>query len=196
MMNSIDNFDYVAYRDGTIDGEMLYIIQYMVAANNADKMLGGLVAGGGGVATGTIVTPEGYLVEVELSGGYAGVAENIGSMVAEGALSGVLAMNGQGGPNKGDSKTGNTKHGDQRLKERGFTDEKVTDIMENYSQKVYQDGGRTVYAKKNGNYYDVIITNADGEIVTAVGGNTKSLKTWKDVTKILNNNGGYSTLPY
>lgn len=41
-----------------------------------------------------------------------------------------------------------------------------------------------------------IITNADGEIVTAVGGNTKSLKTWKDVTKMLNNNGGYSTLPY
>ena len=103
LINSIDNFDYVAYRDGTIDGEMLYIIQYMVAANNADKMLGGLVAGGGGVATGTIVTPEGYLVEVELSGGYAGVAENIGSMVAEGALAGVLAMNGQGGPNKGES---------------------------------------------------------------------------------------------
>ena len=108
MMNSIDNFDYVAYRDGTIDGEMLYIIQYMVAANNADKMLGGLVAGGGGVATGTIVTPEGYLVEVELSGGYAGVAENIGSMVAEGALAGVLAMNGQGGPNKGDSEAEKT----------------------------------------------------------------------------------------
>ncbi len=51
LINSIDNFDYVAYRDGTIDGEMLYIIQYIVAANNADKMLGGLVAGGGGVAT-------------------------------------------------------------------------------------------------------------------------------------------------
>ena len=41
-----------------------------------------------------------------------------------------------------------------------------------------------------------IITNADGDIVTTVGGNTKSLKTWKDVTKMLNNNGGYSTLPY
>ena len=29
-------------------------------------------------------------------------------MVAEGALSGVLAMNGQGGPNKGDSETEKT----------------------------------------------------------------------------------------
>ena len=97
----------------------------------------------------------------------------------------------------GDSKTtSKTKHGDQRLRERGFTDEKAMDIMENYTQKVYQQGGKTVYAKKNGNYYDVIITNAEGEIVTAVGGNSKSLKTWKDVIKMLNNNGGYSTLPY
>ena len=94
------------------------------------------------------------------------------------------------------SEVSNTRHGNQRLKERGFTDERVRNIIENYSQKVYQEGGRTVYAKKNGNYYDVIIINAKGEIVTAVGGNTKSLKTWKDVTKMLNNNGGYSTLPY
>lgn len=37
--------------------------------------------------------------------------------------------------------------------------------------------------------------NEDGEIITAVGGNTKSLKTWKDVARMLENNGGYSTLP-
>ncbi len=44
--------------------------------------------------------------------------------------------------------------------------------------------------------YDVIITNSKGEIITAVGGNTKSLKTWKDVViRMLNNNGGYSSLP-
>ena len=89
----------------------------------------------------------------------------------------------------------NTKHGEQRLAERGFSQEKVDDIVNNYSQKVYQDGGRTVYAKKNGNYYDVIIKNSKGEIVTAVGGNTKSLKTWKNVIRMLNNNGGYSSLP-
>ena len=98
--------------------------------------------------------------------------------------------------NNSDSEGGkNTKHGEQRLAERGFSQEKVDDIVNNYSQKVYQDGGRTVYAKKNGNYYDVIIKNSKGEIVTAVGGNTKSLKTWKNVIRMLNNNGGYSSLP-
>ncbi|WP_010076255.1 hypothetical protein [Clostridium cellulovorans] len=45
------------------------------------------------------------------------------------------------------------------------------------------------------NYYDVVITNKDDEVVTTVGGNTKLLKNWKDATKMLNNNGGYSSLP-
>ncbi|BCJ92674.1 hypothetical protein acsn021_02430 [Anaerocolumna cellulosilytica] len=67
--------------------------------------------------------------------------------------------------------------------------------MQNYSHKVYQSGGKTVYAKKNGNYYDVVITNKNGQVITAVGGNTKSLRNWSDVTKMLNNHGGYSSLP-
>ena len=90
----------------------------------------------------------------------------------------------------------NTKHGEKRLAERGFSEEKKEDIKNNYSRKVYQEGGKVVYAKKNGNYYDVIIENADGETITAVGGNTRSLRTWRDVERMLNNNGGYSTLPY
>ncbi|MBH5318324.1 hypothetical protein I6N90_10940 [Paenibacillus sp. GSMTC-2017] len=52
-----------------------------------------------------------------------------------------------------------------------------------------------MYAKKNANYYDVAITNSTGEVVTTIAGNTKSLKTWSDVTKMLNNNGGYYSLP-
>jgi len=95
----------------------------------------------------------------------------------------------------GNANSSKTKHGEQRSQERGFSDEKIKDIKENYSQKVYQSGGRTVYAKKNGNYYDVVITNRNGDIITTVGGNTKSLKNWKDVTKMLDNNGGYSSLP-
>ena len=91
--------------------------------------------------------------------------------------------------------TGKTNHGNQRANERGFSDEKIEDIINNYSQKVYQSEGRTVYAKKNGNYYDVIIYNREGEIITTVGGNSKSLKTWSDVLKMLNNNGGCSSLP-
>ena len=89
----------------------------------------------------------------------------------------------------------NTKHGNQRIKERGFSQKQIDDIIKNYSQKVYQSGGRTVYAKKNNGYYDVVITNSNGQIITTVGGKTKSLKTWKAVTKMLNNNGGYSSLP-
>lgn len=81
------------------------------------------------------------------------------------------------------------------MEERGFSQEKVDDIVNNYSQKVYQEGGRIVYAKKTGNYYDVIIKNADDEIITAVGGSTKSLRTWMDVVRMLSNNGGYSTIP-
>jgi hypothetical protein len=45
-----------------------------------------------------------------------------------------------------------TKHGEQQAQQRGFSDEKISDIQQNYSQKVYQSGGRTVYAQKNGNY--------------------------------------------
>lgn len=88
-----------------------------------------------------------------------------------------------------------TEHGEQRSQERGFSGEKINDIQENYSHKVYQPDGRTVFAKKSGNYYDVVITNSDGKVITTVGGNTKSLRNWKDVTKMLNNNGGYSSLP-
>lgn len=37
--------------------------------------------------------------------------------------------------------------------------------------------------------------NNEGKIITTVGGNTKSLKTWSDVVRMLNNNGGFSSLP-
>src|SRR5699024_7863042 len=88
-----------------------------------------------------------------------------------------------------------TNHGNYRANQRGFNNDKIDDIVNNYSQKVYQSGGRTVYAKKSGKYYDVIIKNKNNEIITTVGGDSKSLKTWKDVTKMLSNNGGYTSLP-
>ena len=65
-----------------------------------------------------------------------------------------------------------TTHGNQRFHERGFTQEKVNDIVNNYSEKGYQPGGLTVYVKKKqDSSYDVIIVNKDGQLVTAVGGN-------------------------
>jgi hypothetical protein len=69
-------------------------------------------------------------------------------------------------------------------------------IVNSYSQKVYQPGGVSVYAKKIGNYYDVVLVNKYNEVISLVGGNTGSLKNWSDVTTMLNNNGGYSSLPW
>ena len=88
-----------------------------------------------------------------------------------------------------------TSHGLNQANARGFNDSKVDSIMENPSQKVYQSGGRTVYAKKIGGYYDVVVTNSEGKVITCVGGNTRSLPSWNAVTKMLENQGGYSSLP-
>lgn len=49
----------------------------------------------------------------------------------------------------------------------GFTETKVNDIINNYSEEVYQQGEKTVYIKENGEFYDVIITNSEGQVVTA-----------------------------
>ena len=93
-------------------------------------------------------------------------------------------------PPNDDDPHNKTRHGQEKAEQRGFTDEKIKDIVDNYSHKVYQPGGRTVYAKKNGNYYDVVITNKNGDIISTIGGKTKSLKNWKAVTKMLDNQGG------
>jgi hypothetical protein len=104
-----------------------------------------------------------------------------------------------GGPIKAGVKTPKgrsfTEHAAVNANKRGFTPERIDDIIDNWSQKVYQSEGKTVYAKKNGNWYDVVITNKNGDIVTVVGGNTNSLANWSDVTQMLKNNGGYFSLP-
>ncbi|MEK5389038.1 RHS repeat-associated core domain-containing protein [Margalitia sp. FSL K6-0131] len=129
-------------------------------------------------------------------GGGAGIAFGIGRGIGKGISLAKKEFKAIKRAIKGTGKGGNkTKHGEQRAAQRGFSEGKINDIKHNYSHKVYQPGGRTVYAKKNGNYYDVVITNSKGKVITTVGGNTRSLKTWKDVTKMLNNNGGYSSLP-
>lgn len=91
-----------------------------------------------------------------------------------------------------------TTHGNQRFHERGFTQEKVNDIVNNYSEKGYQPGGLTVYVKKKqDSSYDVIIVNKDGQLVTAVGGNESktNLPNRRAVMRMLNNNGGFSGVP-
>uniref|UniRef100_UPI0026EC29D1 hypothetical protein n=1 Tax=Conchiformibius steedae TaxID=153493 RepID=UPI0026EC29D1 len=91
-----------------------------------------------------------------------------------------------------------TIHGQQRLAERGFTQEKVNNIVQSYSEKGYQPGGLTVYIKKkHDGSYDVIILNNKNELVTAVGGNEskRNLPNRATVMRMLNNNGGFSGVP-
>ena len=151
------------------------IVCTKIAANGLIAVAAGLV--GEGVGAGFTVTGAGAVAGVPAMV-VSGAAAAVGALeVAAGlSVSAVSIKNFRDdfskfqkeGQANGASKSENTRRGDQRLKERGFTDEKVNDLINNYSQKVYQEGGKTVYAKKNGNYYDVIITNADGEIITAV----------------------------
>ena len=93
-----------------------------------------------------------------------------------------------------------TVHGDERLAGRGFSQERLQNIVENYSEKGYQSGGKTVYIqKRKDGYYDVLVLNSNNMVVTAVGGTIPpdkfSLPNRKTVMKMLNNNGGFSGLP-
>ena len=93
-----------------------------------------------------------------------------------------------------------TVHGDERLAGRGFSQERLQNIVENYSEKGYQSGGKTVYIqKRKDGYYDVLVLNSNNMVVTAVGGTIPpdkfSLPNRKAVMKMLNNNGGFSGLP-
>jgi hypothetical protein len=120
--------------------------------------------------------------------------------VAGDTVSTIIANNSGGsGKFKAGDKTDDghimTDHAAQRANERGFNGEKIDSVINNYSPKVYQSGGQSVYAKKNGNWYDVVITNREGNVVSVVGGQSNSLKNWKDVERMLNNKGGYSTIP-
>ncbi len=87
-----------------------------------------------------------------------------------------------------------TIHGTRRADERKFSDEKIRDIIENPSFKFYQAGGIDVYVKKSGRYYDVIIRNRDGIIITEIGGADKSLRSIKDLQKLARNYG-WTTIP-
>ncbi|MBM3238512.1 hypothetical protein FJZ31_19635 [Candidatus Poribacteria bacterium] len=87
-----------------------------------------------------------------------------------------------------------TIHGARRADERKFSDEKIRDIIENPSFKFYQAGGIEVYVKKSGRYYDVIIRNREGIIITEIGGADKSLRSIKDLQKIAKNYG-WTTIP-
>lgn len=89
-----------------------------------------------------------------------------------------------------------------RLPRGGYSPEDVDDIINNWTKKYYQPGGRSVYIKKNNYGYDVIIVDKNGKgIVSVIGGNTNNgvkntLPDMSTVERMLNNNGGFSNLPF
>jgi len=87
-----------------------------------------------------------------------------------------------------------TTHGTKRADERKFSDEKIRNIIENPSFKFYQAGGIEVYVKKSGRYYDVIIRDRNGIIITEIGGTDKNLKSIKDLQKLARNYS-WTTIP-
>ena len=60
--------------------------------------------------------------------------------------------------------------GKKELSSVDLVDEKINNIKQKLFAQSLSIGGRTVYAKKNGNYYDVTITNSEGKIISTVGG--------------------------
>ncbi len=122
-----------------------------------------------------------------------GVSDNISGQ-AQGLVD--HGLSGSGGIINPNNNIKKTNHGRHNSRKRGFNDNLIDEIRNNPSQKVYQSEGRVVYAKRINNYYYVVIENSEGEIITTVGGKTHSLRTWSDVLRMLNNNGGYSTIPW
>jgi hypothetical protein len=157
----------------------------------AIALLGAVPSGGGTIVAGAVViTAEGAMVVIGLSEAAYGLALL--------AYSTGNPLPGSSHLRAGDKTPGGrtlTQHGAQRANERGFTGERIDDIIDNPSQRVYQQGGRTVYAQKIGGRYYVVITDRAGAVITVVGGKGGTLRRWPDVTKMLNNQGGYTSVP-
>ena len=89
-----------------------------------------------------------------------------------------------------------TKHAAEHANERGFTLIKIDEAISSYSHKFYSYG-EEIFCKKNGNYYDLVIkSRSNNNIVSVIGGESKTLKTTKDIEKFFKNQDKYiSTVP-
>jgi hypothetical protein len=93
-------------------------------------------------------------------------------------------------------------HAAEQANQRRYSPEDIDNIIDNWTHKRYQPGGRSVYIRKSGTHsYDVVIMDRNGRtIVSVVGGNVNngmnnSLKTMQLVERMLINQGGFSTMP-
>ncbi|MBL1230383.1 hypothetical protein IW492_14205 [Enterococcus sp. BWB1-3] len=94
-----------------------------------------------------------------------------------------------------------TEHGADQAVKRGYSASDVDKIIDNWSNKFYQPNGRTVYVKRQTYGYDVVIIDKNGKgVVSVIGGNSNNgvgntLPDLNAVKQMLNNQGGYSTIP-
>lgn len=90
-----------------------------------------------------------------------------------------------------------TKHAAENANKRGFSSDLIDTTIGSYSQKFYSYG-EEIFARKNGNYYDLIVKDRNSNnIVSVIGGSTNSLKTTKDIEKFFKKQHGMNitTIP-
>lgn len=132
---------FSTYWNKNLSGKNIQVL-YIV---NALSMVGGFFSFFNSlpsISGGLMVTNTGQL--------FGSIVVSGGSMA--GAIDGVIDVAGALGLFMfANSFNGKTNHGNYRSGERGFSDEEINNIIDNYSKKGYQPGGKTVYAKKVGN---------------------------------------------
>lgn len=91
-----------------------------------------------------------------------------------------------------------TEHGAEQANNRGYTPDMVDDIIDDWTDKVYQPGGKTVYIQRRNDGYHVVILDSLNNIVSVIGGakGGNTLQNWASVERMLNNNGGYTRNPF
>ncbi|SFX84035.1 hypothetical protein SAMN04487866_1416, partial [Thermoactinomyces sp. DSM 45891] len=130
-----------------------------------------------------------------------GGAKNLGQDIGE--LINMFSGKGKGTsiPTPGDVTPGGrtfTKHAAERANQRGYSSKDVDDIIDDWTNKGYQPGGRTVYGKRKKDGYHVVVLDSSENIVSIVGGGkgSNTLPDWNAVQKMMRNQGGFSDSPW
>ena len=163
ILDEVKDFDYVAFRDGMIDGELLHYRAYLYMARRVDNMMGSMFAGSGTYVA-TAVTPDGYLIEVEV------VGELVSEAILEGAVAGVAAgVLAIGNGYEGDSKPSNkpyknNKEANKQAQKQGYKD--AHELKADYVGKGNVSKYDMKYDTKTGEIY---LENKDGTIQIPTG---------------------------
>ncbi|MCL2399481.1 MAG: DUF4258 domain-containing protein, partial [Defluviitaleaceae bacterium] len=95
-----------------------------------------------------------------------------------------------------------TEHAAEQANARKYSPQDVDHILDNWTHKRYQPGGRSVYIYRSGvKTHHIVVMDKNGRtIISVIGGNTKNgasntMLEWKDVIRMLENQGGYYTMP-